>query len=279
MSYTYLLEQEEESLAGCFLDIPQSVLSRLNLTAEKSYSKDNETESCQSSQSGMMSPHSMELRGEERSMLSRGVFPVKTSQQQAKEPGSQESEADFGQKWPESLAKYDPNTHSWRTHQCLLFEDLTECLAIFPRWGMMHDGELWELTMSAHLTEENESGFWPTPRSCSAMAATITPESAWNENRFPNLETIVGQRMWPTPCASDNRDRGHVGMPAIQRRKEKGKQIGLGQSVSDTSGALNPDWVEWLMGWPIGWTDLKPLEMDKFHLWLQQHGEYLEENK
>lgn len=21
------------------------------------------------------------------------------------------------------------------------------------------------------------------------------------------------------------------------------------------SGKLNPDWVEWLMGWPIGWTD------------------------
>ena len=23
-------------------------------------------------------------------------------------------------------------------------------------------------------------------------------------------------------------------------------------------GQLNPPWVEWLMGWPIGWTDLKP---------------------
>ncbi len=35
---------------------------------------------------------------------------------------------------------------------------------------------------------------------------------------------------------------------------------------------LNPDWVEWLMGWPIGWTDLKPLATDKYRLWLQQHG-------
>ncbi len=25
-------------------------------------------------------------------------------------------------------------------------------------------------------------------------------------------------------------------------------------------GQLNPDWVEWLMGWPIGWTSIKPLK-------------------
>jgi DNA (cytosine-5)-methyltransferase 1 len=114
---------------------------------------------------------------------------------------------------------------------------------------------------------------WPTPRSCSAMAATITPESAWNEKRNPNLETIVGQRLWPTPQASDNRDRGNMSNPSIQRRIAKGKQIMLSQSVHPTSGQLNPPWVEWLMGWPIGWTDLKPLEMDKSHFVQQQPGD------
>ena len=37
---------------------------------------------------------------------------------------------------------------------------------------------------------------------------------------------------------------------------------------------LNPDWVEWLMGWPIGHTDLKPLETGKFREWQQQHSIY-----
>ena len=37
-------------------------------------------------------------------------------------------------------------------------------------------------------------------------------------------------------------------------------------------GSLNPTWVEWLMGWPLGWTDLKPLEMDKFRQWQRSHG-------
>jgi hypothetical protein len=36
-----------------------------------------------------------------------------------------------------------------------------------------------------------------------------------------------------------------------------------------TGGSLNPQWVEWLMGWPLGWTDLQPLETDKFrNAWL-----------
>jgi hypothetical protein len=32
--------------------------------------------------------------------------------------------------------------------------------------------------------------------------------------------------------------------------------------------------VEWLMGWPLGWTDLKPLEMDKCPYVQQPHGEF-----
>lgn len=62
---------------------------------------------------------------------------------------------------------------------------------------------------------------------------------------------------WPTPQASDHRDRGHLGLPVVQRRIAKGKQLNLGLVVSDVSGALNPQWVEWLMGYPDGWTDLE----------------------
>jgi hypothetical protein len=37
-------------------------------------------------------------------------------------------------------------------------------------------------------------------------------------------------------------------------------------------GKLTPEVFEWMMGWPIGWTDLKPLETDKFQQWQQRHG-------
>ena len=286
MSYTYLQESGEESSAASFSDIPQSVLLNLNLTAEKSCSKGSGTASSQSSQSGMMSPHLMELRGEERSMSYAEDSHVKTSQQQEKEQGSQENEADSGQKWPESLAKYDPNTSSWRTHQCLLFEESTESLVIFPRWGMMRDGELWELPMSAHLTEENESGFWPTPatkgygHAAEGMvgnlmkkieAGVISKQEAEQMLSLPHLENHrTWRKKWGTPKAQDSR----------HALTDRGKS-NLGEQVAGlhNGGKLNPNWVEWLMGWPIGWTDLKPLEMDKFQQWLQQHGEYLEENK
>lgn len=39
-------------------------------------------------------------------------------------------------------------------------------------------------------------------------------------------------------------------------------------------GELNPPWVEWLMGWPIGWTELEALGMGRFQQWLELHGCY-----
>lgn len=44
------------------------------------------------------------------------------------------------------------------------------------------------------------------------------------------------------------------------------------ESVGAADGRLNPTWVEWLMGWPMGWTALAPLATDKFHEWQQQHS-------
>lgn len=107
---------------------------------------------------------------------------------------------------------------------------------------------------------------WPTPDTCGGGSG---PSQA-NRNQ-PRLQDAV--KLFPTPSASDNRDRGNIGSPATLRRKEKGKQIMLSQSVSTESGALNPDWVEWLMGWPIGWTDLKPLGMARFQRQQQQHSD------
>jgi hypothetical protein len=63
-------------------------------------------------------------------------------------------------------------------------------------------------------------------------------------------------KMWPTPGAADSRDRGNLSSPSIQRRAAIGKQLNLSMVVSETSGSLNPTWVEWLMGYPLGHTDL-----------------------
>lgn len=44
------------------------------------------------------------------------------------------------------------------------------------------------------------------------------------------------------------------------------------QAMVETTGLTLPTLYEWMMGWPIGWTELKPLATDRFHEWRQQHG-------
>ncbi len=70
------------------------------------------------------------------------------------------------------------------------------------------------------------------------------------------------QRYWPTPRATDAMTEF---METIGARLEAGSAYRhrLEEAVSlagSTHGQLNPTWVEWLMGFPLGWTDLGPSE-------------------
>jgi hypothetical protein len=192
---------------------------------------------------------------ESSSAPSAAGSPARTSALQARVQASKGNDQDYGESTPDLLANYDPKSSSWRTSQLCLDGDFQEFSETWPRSGMMRNGTAYRLPPLVRLTAGTASGLWPTPRGCSAMAATITPESAWAEGRFPNLETVVGRRMWPTPNASDCRDRGNLSNPAIQRRVSLGKQLNLSMVVSPKSGALNPTWVEWLQGFPLGWTE------------------------
>lgn len=58
-----------------------------------------------------------------------------------------------------------------------------------------------------------------------------------------------------------------------QKRKDAGK-VSTPPLAMVAGGSLNPDWVEWLHGWPIGWTGSAPLETVRFQQWLNSHGIY-----
>lgn len=123
---------------------------------------------------------------------------------------------------------------------------------------------------------------WPTPTAQMDKKARGNPlknaEDTVKREFSLGLPEVVAWRaagrMWPTPQASDNRDRGNISTPAISRRIEKGKQVMLSMMVSEKNGRLNPEFVEWLMGCPIGHTDLKPLATGRFQEFVQQHGRY-----
>jgi hypothetical protein len=163
MSWLFSQVLVEEYLGDISSDGEQSVQSSGNPTQQAYCAPDKMTVFSRLSRFGMTYKPLTEDRGEELLMSYRAAFPARTSLPQEKEQGLTESEAECGEKWRGWLAKYDPDSCSWRTAQCSLLEDLNECLETLPRSGMTRDGLLWELPMLAHHTSETESGLWPTP--------------------------------------------------------------------------------------------------------------------
>jgi hypothetical protein len=183
--------------------------------------------------------------------------PVKTSPSPERVLVLQERGVDSGANTTDSLANYDPATSSWRTSQRCLVEGWAPYSETWPRSGMTRSGTAYRLPTLVPLTGETESGSRPTPSAQWLNEPTLehTQHRANTMTRGLPLSQVV--RLYPTPSASDNRDRGNMSTPAIKRRIAKGKQVMLSMSVSETSGRLNPTWVEWLMGFPLGWTVLK----------------------
>ena len=102
-----------------------------------------------------------------------------------------------------------------------------------------------------------EPRLWPTPRASAAMAEKIENIQKRGTQRGKLEESVA---MWPTPSAGmhkqDVNDKGRYARDI----QEKGYQVMLPAAVKirgKDGGTLNPNWVEWLMAFPTGWTDLK----------------------
>jgi hypothetical protein len=233
---------------------------------------DRMTAFCRLSRFGMTFKPLTESLGQDVLTSYLGDFPARTLVQPDEVPVLKESDPECGVIWRESLAKYDQDSSTWKTPQCSLLEDSTVFLGTWPRWGLMRDGVSYQQQTLVRHTKGTGSGSWPTPNAWDGKRGPRSEEHLITKKGQITLVTAV--KRWPTPQASDNRDRGNMSNSAIQRRIAMGKQIMLSQSVDPNSGQLNPTWVEWLMGWPLGWTDLKPLATDKYQQWQQQHGIY-----
>lgn len=172
-----------------------------------------------------------ESGGEELLTSFLAGFRARTSVQPAEVLESTVTSLGSGGKWQESLTKYDLNSHSWKTHHCLLEEDLRESSVILPKLGLIASGVVFQQKNVARLIKEIVCG--------------------WSGEMFA------------TPQARDYRSGSLARWNDPRRSRNLNDQVG---------GLLNPEWEEWLMGWPIGWTELKPLAMDKFREWQLQHS-------
>jgi hypothetical protein len=98
---------------------------------------------------------------------------------------------------------------------------------------------------------------WPTPK-----ASAAGPDFAKLERSATGISLATAVAMFPTPTAQDASNNGG---PAQMERNALPLNAVAG-------GALNPTWVEWLMGWPLGWTDCGASGMDRFRQWCGSHG-------
>jgi len=106
-------------------------------------------------------------------------------------------------------------------------------------------------------------GFWPTPDVGMTQGGRALPEGTSQTGMTPDGRKVqVGLtnavKMFPTPQAGDNRDRGHANMPAIQRRIANGKQVMLSMEIQQAKGQkLSAAWTLVLMGYSPDWCDLE----------------------
>jgi hypothetical protein len=237
MSWHYLRVQEEESSQDVCSGGELLPPLKSKITHAEFYCNGKLMDSYLDSLSGTTFAHSMANLGEEKSMSSQAVFHARTLVPQEKAQDLTESDQDSGEKWQGSFAKYDPVTHSLRTPQCSLFEDSTEFCAILPKWGLMRGGECWEQQTLVQSTREIESGLSPTPP---------PPDN------------------WPTPTTPSG--GGNCGGSGAYKNAIK--------NGTHIPHSINPNLYEWLMGWPIGWTDLAPVVTGRWPFVPQQHGKY-----
>jgi hypothetical protein len=108
---------------------------------------------------------------------------------------------------------------------------------------------------------------WPTPTAGDAKSSgsrnlpgskAHTGVSLTDAVKFGNSRTPWRH---PTPTASDA-----TGGPAYS--KPAGRDGGPPLKETIRGGPLNPGWVEWLMGWPTGWTSLEPLPVERWEEWV-----------
>lgn len=134
---------------------------------------------------------------------------------------------------------------AWRSTRCLL----TWKVSATPARRL-----LYRLVPSMPLTGGTDVRLWPTVCATEARQG-LQIRRPGKEGVQQSLSTAV--RMWPTPKARDAKDTTRLPPSRLADPGKDSLVQRVGREIQkENGGQLNPTWVEWLMGFPIGWTDL-----------------------
>ena len=267
MSWLYSQALVEAYLEGTCSDGAPFAPSSGSPTPQAYLPPDRMTAFYRPSRFGMTFAPLTDDRGAELLTWCLGAFRARTFQPPAKAQESTGNAPACGDRWRELSVRYDRDTCSWRTHRSLWDEDLSACSLTLPKWGLMRDGVLSELMPLEHRTAATDAGLLPTP-----LASNTKAHHMWSGGRparsyFPTptasaggpepegktgrkLATVV--KTWPTPTVNDSKN---CTLPPSQIKHDNipGAVLRNGETAGSP---LNPTWVEKLMGWPEGWTDI-----------------------
>lgn len=93
---------------------------------------------------------------------------------------------------------------------------------------------------------------WATPEVACALGGHLSRGGDRKD------ELLLGGQVKANPGRAFATPRAEDSQCAGRRRGRETSDTLYAQTVTDTQsvpGSLNPDWVSWLMGWPVGWED------------------------
>lgn len=148
-----------------------------------------------------------------------------------------------------AFALYDHSSRSWKTCQLsLITRTSSKYSETWPKAGMMLNGVCYPQPKWEQRICEIGSGFLPTPSRIMILEKEEVPKE--------RLRVLKSGRLRKT-----------------SKLKVEGS-LNLAQHLMIVGITPMPKVLETLMGWPIYWTDLQPLEMDNTLTQWLGHGNY-----
>jgi hypothetical protein len=122
-------------------------------------------------------------------------------------------------------------------------------------------GESWQRSLPGTYSRRT-SHVWPSTRQQTTLQRWATKPAAFPFPRLTWVRTTFGHAI------------GYVHTPTTKanytaRSMQKWPSC---RAFVQAFGHISPEVHEWLMAWPIGWSDTSPLAKDKYRSWLQRHG-------
>jgi len=190
--------------------------------------------------------------------LSQAATPANRSRKQANAK-ARKTQDTSGHGYEKPLANYDPTTQSWKMCQDISLWEEPKSLERLPKSGMTRNGVLYRQPDWVPIISERESSSWPTPtaltRPMEGNVRMLRAKTIAGEMTEAEATAMLGKSvweaqgkipaMWPTPSANEHKYR-------LKGSSQASKNLNALHG-----GKLNPTWVEWLMGFPTGWTDLE----------------------